>query len=159
MSGVTSEQFLAFKALNDARFSCKEFKSDPIDEAVIDALVAVTQRAPTSFNSQPYRIVLVRDATTRAALAKCMTGSNGAACVQAPLVAVFCADTEVVSENGRLTALFKTNPNIPAFYLAIIPKYVRERPQRAEDWATRPSKRSPLLQPPPPPPRRRRRRC
>ncbi len=122
MSGVASEQFLAFKALNDARFSCKEFKSDPIDPAVVDALVAITQRAPTSFNSQPYRIVLVRDAAARAALAKCMTGSNGQACLQAPLVAVFCADTEVVRENDRLVAMFKTNPNIPPFYLALIPK-------------------------------------
>lgn len=118
---VASDTFTGFKAVVDARFSCKRFVPDPIPEDVLRALLAVTQRAPSSFNTQPYRIVLVRDPKQREALAACMSGKNAPACLEAPVVAVFCADTEITRESLRLQTLLRKNPDVPGPYVNAIP--------------------------------------
>ena len=122
----TLDRFAQFKAIVDARFSCKRFRpgDTPIPQEIIDDLVDVTRRAPTSFNTQPYRIILVRDKAQREALAQCMSPKNAIAVTAAPLTAVFCADTEVVRENSRLTKLLLQIPGIPAGYVRAIPSYV-----------------------------------
>ena len=124
---VASDTFKGFKSVVDARFSCKRFVSDPIPEDVLRALIAVTQRAPSSFNTQPYRIVLVRDPKQREALAACMSGKNAPACLEAPVVAVFCADTEITRESLRLQTLLRKNPDVPGPYVNAIPGSVRCR--------------------------------
>eukprot|EP00750_Incisomonas_marina_P012803 INCI17162.1.p1 GENE.INCI17162.1~~INCI17162.1.p1 ORF type:complete len:256 (+),score=41.44 INCI17162.1:300-1067(+) len=121
---VASDTFKGFKSVVDARFSCKRFVSDPIPEDVLRALIAVTQRAPSSFNTQPYRIVLVRDPKQREALAACMSGKNAPACLEAPVVAVFCADTEITRESLRLQTLLRKNPDVPGPYVNAIPGMV-----------------------------------
>ncbi len=127
MSGVeedatATERHAAFRALVNARYSCKEFQETPVPAPTVSALLDLTQRAPTSFNSQPYRLILVQDAAVRKQLAGAMTGMNGPAVAAAPVVAVFCADTEVTRESHRLVAMMGQNPAVPKFYLAVIPK-------------------------------------
>ncbi|CAN0509348.1 unnamed protein product, partial [Laminaria digitata] len=48
--------------------------------------------APSSFNLQPWSVVLVRDPLTRERLATAMLGPNGKKVMAAPVTAVFCAD-------------------------------------------------------------------
>ena len=52
------------------RRTTKKFKSDPIPEATLQELIALTLAAPSSFNMQPWRIVVVDDPAQKAALAK-----------------------------------------------------------------------------------------
>jgi nitroreductase len=72
------------------RRSIKNFKSDPIDPALLRQLLELTVAAPSSFNIQDWRIIVVTDLAQRAAL--------GAACfnqpqiLQAPVNLVFAAD-------------------------------------------------------------------
>jgi len=124
---VKTAEFEGFKKLVSARFSCKRFKSDPIAPHVVKALIDVTRRAPSSFNTQPYRIILVQDKEQRARLAACMSGKNAPACLQAPLVAVFCADTEITRENHRLQNLLRSGGSVPGPYVNIIPRCVLSR--------------------------------
>ena len=50
------------------------------------------QRAPSSFNAQPYRCIIVDDADVKAQLADAMLGRNAMAVTSAPVTAVFLAD-------------------------------------------------------------------
>jgi nitroreductase len=52
------------------RRTTKKFKPDPIPEATLKELVALTLAAPSSFNMQPWRVVMVDDPQQKEALAK-----------------------------------------------------------------------------------------
>jgi nitroreductase len=51
------------------RRSIENFKPDPIEPALLRQLVELTIAAPSSFNIQDWRIVVVQDPAQRAALA------------------------------------------------------------------------------------------
>jgi nitroreductase len=74
------------------RRSIKNFKPDPIDPALLRQLIELTVAAPSSYNIQDWRIVVVQSPEQRAAL--------GAACfnqpqiLQAPVNLVFAADSK-----------------------------------------------------------------
>jgi nitroreductase len=51
------------------RRSVKRFKPDPIAPEILEQIVALTLAAPSSFNLQPWRIVLVDDPAQKEALA------------------------------------------------------------------------------------------
>jgi Nitroreductase family len=52
------------------RRTTKKFKLDPIPEATLKELIGLTIAAPSSFNLQPWRIILIDDPAQKAALAK-----------------------------------------------------------------------------------------
>ncbi len=72
------------------RRSVKSFKPDPIPPEILDQLVALTLAAPSSFNVQPWRIVLVEDPKQKEALAEVSWKQKQVA--QAPVVFVFAVD-------------------------------------------------------------------
>jgi len=53
-----------------ARRSVRHFLPDPVPDALLDELVSLTVKAPSSWNFQPWRIVVVRDAERRARLSE-----------------------------------------------------------------------------------------
>lgn len=71
------------------RRTTKRFKPDPIPEATLKELIALTIAAPSSFNLQQWRIVVVDDPEQKAALAK--ASWNQAQVVTAPVTFVFAA--------------------------------------------------------------------
>jgi nitroreductase len=71
------------------RRTTKKFKPDPIPEAILKELISLTLEAPSSFNLQPWRIVVVDDPAQRAALAK--AAWNQAQVATAPVTFVFAA--------------------------------------------------------------------
>lgn len=72
------------------RRAIKSFKSDPIAPALLKQLVELTVAAPSSWNLQDWRIVIVQDETQRAALAEAAYGQQQI--LQAPVTFVFAAD-------------------------------------------------------------------
>jgi nitroreductase len=72
------------------RRSIKNFKPDPIEPALLRQLVELTIAAPSSFNIQDWRIVIIQDPTQRAALAAACWNQPQVA--QAPVNFVFAAD-------------------------------------------------------------------
>ena len=74
------------------RRSIKTFKADEIAPELLKQLVELTVAAPSSFNVQAWRIVLVQDEEQKAALA---TASwNQKQIIQAPVTFVFAADVK-----------------------------------------------------------------
>jgi FMN reductase [NAD(P)H] len=56
--------------LLQAHRSSRSYKSDPIPEEILDAIIESAHRAPTSTNSQQISLVVVRDAASRARIAQ-----------------------------------------------------------------------------------------
>lgn len=73
------------------RRSCKRFKPDPIPADVLERVIDLTLHAPSSFNLQPWRIVMIQDAAQKEALAK--VAWNQPQITTAPVVLVFAANT------------------------------------------------------------------
>ena len=69
------------------RRTTKKFKPDPIPEATLQELIDLTVAAPSSYNLQPWRIVLVTDPEKRAALTK--AAYNQTQVATAPVTFVF----------------------------------------------------------------------
>ena len=81
-----------FEAIVTARVSALSFAPAPVPHDVVRRVLAATQRSPSSFNAQPYRIILVRTPDVIARLSNCMLAGNRARVAGAPLSAVFIAD-------------------------------------------------------------------
>jgi nitroreductase len=72
------------------RRSIKNFKPDPIAPELLRQLVELTVAAPSSFNLQDWRIIVIQDPAQRAALAAACWNQPQVA--QAPVNFVFAAD-------------------------------------------------------------------
>jgi nitroreductase len=71
------------------RRTTKKFKPDRIPEATLNELIALTLAAPSSFNLQQWRIVVIDDPAQKAALTK--ASWNQAQVATAPVTFVFAA--------------------------------------------------------------------
>jgi nitroreductase len=78
------------------------FTADPVSDEQFQAIYDLVKYAPTSLNTQPLRVVLLRSPEARARLLPHMMGMNRAKTETAPLVAILAADTEFHEELPRL---------------------------------------------------------
>ena len=70
-----------------ARRSIKSFKSDPIPESVLQELLSLMQEAPSSWNFQPTRVVMIRSKEQKEALSAAAWGQKQI--LEAPVTFVF----------------------------------------------------------------------
>lgn len=68
------------------------FTGEAVDDGLLAAVYDLVKWAPTSFNQQPLRIVLIRSDEARCRLVPLMSDCNQAKTAAAPLVAVLGAD-------------------------------------------------------------------
>jgi 3-hydroxypropanoate dehydrogenase len=69
------------------------FTDEPVTDAQVEAIYDLVKWAPTSFNQQPLRAVLVRSGEAREKLVSLMWDNNQEKTRNAPLVAILAADT------------------------------------------------------------------
>ena len=84
------------------------FTDEPVDDDQVRALYELVKWAPTSMNTQPLRITLVRSPEARERLVATMAPGNQAKTASAPLVAVLTADRNF---HDRLPEIFPHAPN------------------------------------------------
>ena len=77
----------------DAR-TANTFTDEPVTDEQIAAIYDLVKYAPTAMNTQPLRIVLVRQGESRDRLLKVMADGNRDKTADAPLVAILAADTD-----------------------------------------------------------------
>jgi len=75
------------------RSSVRSYSADPVSDEVIQEVLGAAFHAPTANNARPWHIVVVRQAATKAHLAK--THQWAAFCAQAPVVLAFCGDPAI----------------------------------------------------------------
>jgi 3-hydroxypropanoate dehydrogenase len=83
-------QDLLFRSARTAN----SFTGDPVTDAQVEAIYDLMKWAPTSFNQQPLRALLVRSGEAREKLVSLMWDNNQEKTRNAPLVAILAADTE-----------------------------------------------------------------
>ncbi len=76
--------------IQQAHRSIRSYKSDPVSDAMLDAIIASAQQAPTSMNAQEISLVVVRDAEKRARIAALAGGQAWIA--QAPVFIAIVID-------------------------------------------------------------------
>jgi 3-hydroxypropanoate dehydrogenase len=96
-------QDLLFRSARTAN----SFSDEPVSDQQIQAIYDLVKYAPTSLNSQPLRIVLVRSPQARQRLVDTMAEGNKTKTLAAPLTAILAADHDFHEEFG------KTFPHVP----------------------------------------------
>ena len=81
---------LATKEAIERRRSIRKFKSDPVPDEYIAALLDAARLAPSGCNAQPWRFKVVKDKETKLKLAQAAHHQSFIA--DAPVVLVCCAD-------------------------------------------------------------------
>ena len=97
MSSITQTQPLDVPSAIAKRRAIKTFKTDPIAPELLKQLVELTVAAPSSYNLQDWKIILVQDEGQKAALSA--ASFNQQQIVQAPVTFVFAADPNAGEQN------------------------------------------------------------
>jgi nitroreductase len=86
-----------FLDLARSRRTIRHFRPDPVAPDLLDTILECTRWAPSGYNLQPTHIVLVTEERLKKALYKpCM---QQAQILEAPIIAVFTGDKQVVANN------------------------------------------------------------
>ena len=81
---------LTSKEAIEQRRSIRKFKSEPVPDEYIDALLDAARLAPSGSNAQPWRFKIVKDLEMKEKLVK--AAYDQAFIAEAPVVLVCCAD-------------------------------------------------------------------
>ena len=87
------------------RRSVVAFDSRPIEAEKLQALIEAARWAPSSSNRQPWRVTLVRDGESRAALNAALSEGNQGWAPNAPLLVVFAVAAPDPERPGQLPKL------------------------------------------------------
>ncbi len=75
----TQDDVETMRRILEWRRDVRHFRTDPVDEAVLERLRAAMDRAPSVGNSRPWRVIRVEDAALRAAVRENFRRCNAAA--------------------------------------------------------------------------------
>jgi nitroreductase len=120
------------------RRSIKNFKSDPIAPELLRQLIELTVAAPSSFNIQDWRIIIVQDTAQKQALmAACF---NQPQIAQAPINLVFAADIKAgekdltpILEQGLQTGAW--SEGAVGYFKKAIPEFAVAIGDKAREYA------------------------
>ncbi len=107
------------------RRSIKSFKPEPISSELLNQLVELTIAAPSSYNVQSWRIILVQDEAQKAAL--CAASWNQKQIIEAPCTFVFAADAMAAEKD--LTPMLEQGLATGAFNEATVNYFKTAVPQ------------------------------
>jgi len=79
----------------DYRRAVRAFRPDPIPDVIVAEIFRLGLRAPSGYNLQPWRFIVLRDRGSKEKLQEC--AFNQPQIVQAPLVLICCGDRSVSS--------------------------------------------------------------
>ena len=87
----------AFESLAFKRASVRNFKPDPVSRDLLDRLLRITQRTPSSYNLQPVHYYVVRQQQMKEAMLNACIGQRQV--LSAPAIVVFAADRDAAQHN------------------------------------------------------------
>jgi nitroreductase len=114
-TGTVAETVLA--ALGD-HASCRHYADTPVPDGDLERIVAAAQRAATSSNLQMWSVIVVRDESTREALAE--VGGGQKHIRQAPVTLVWCADRSRLDTAAGMRGYVQDTTTVEAFLVAAV---------------------------------------
>lgn len=104
------------------RYSNTHYAQKPVSRTILNDLLRLTQRAPSSFNTQPFKLIVLQDPALRDKVAThAMLGANGDRVRNAPVTVIFAADLESGRLIPRVVELFRRTGTFPEGFLKQIP--------------------------------------
>lgn len=61
---VTTDEFTALTRVLDQRWTCRQFRGQPVERDTVRALLRLAQRTPSWCNTQPWQVVVTEGAGT-----------------------------------------------------------------------------------------------
>ncbi|NHC34494.1 nitroreductase family protein [Scytonema millei] len=127
----------------EQRRAARAFRSNPIPEAILEAIFQIGLRAPSGFNLQPWRFIIVREQHNRDKLKAC--ASNQRQVGEAPVVLICCGDrTSAEMENIEAVIALGAevgamNDDFANYMRSQIPSFFENRPsfESMEAWTNR----------------------
>jgi nitroreductase len=120
------------------RRSIKTFESTPIAADILKELITLTVAAPSSYNLQDWRIVIIQDEVQKAAIAEACFGQQQP--IQAPLTIVFAADPNAwkqdlspIYEQGISKGVWTAET--VEYFKSAIPKFQASLGERTREYA------------------------
>ena len=133
-----SKQVLDVQTAILSRRSIKAFKSDPIDPDTLRQLIELVVAAPSSYNLQDWRIIVIQDEAIKAELAK--SAYDQQQILQAPVTFVFAADPN--AWKGDLTPIYQEGvqrgvwtPEMVEYFKIAIPKFQMSLGDRTREYS------------------------
>ena len=77
------------------RYSCRDYKTDPIPEETIKDLIELAVQAPNSGNAQDWEFIIVREGDTKRALYEATMEQKKL--LEAPVSIVICSNLDIIS--------------------------------------------------------------
>eukprot|EP01031_Cornospumella_fuschlensis_P043076 gene43076-52644_t len=105
----------AFAVLATSRRAAWSFSSREVAPETVRRLLLLTQLAPTSFNLQPYKMIVTTSDDARDRLSTCMIAGNAGKVRSAPISVVFLAHKDPYSLTDALIALEQANGSDPHY--------------------------------------------
>ena len=122
-------QATALDNIIHARFACKEWQEGKIvPRKTMRKILELAQRAPSCFNVQPYKIVIVESDEGKEKLAQAMHGPNPGHIRSSSFAAVFAADPDPIPLLGQ---------DPPEFVVQAIEKVSLAQQSTPEAWAVK----------------------
>ncbi|KAK8805204.1 hypothetical protein WA538_001632 [Blastocystis sp. DL] len=88
--------FECMKQVVEDRHSVRVFANQQLPEGVLETILGYSLRCPTSMNTQPFKMIVVRDSEQKENLAACMDSGNDTTVRTSAATVVVCADQDPV---------------------------------------------------------------
>lgn len=139
MTASLSNPLDTFTAI-ETRRAIKTFKNEPIPADMLRRLVELTVAAPSSYNLQDWRIVLVQGTEQKQALAEAAFGQ--AQVLQAPVTFVFTASTTAWQNDELMDKIYQTAldrgawpPKTVDYFKTAIPQFQQNLGSKLREYA------------------------
>lgn len=143
MTAAQPQPVLSLRDAIEQRRSARAFKPDPIPTSTLHEILRLGTQAPSGFNLQPWRFIVVQSTDAKAKLSPCAFGQRQI--TEAPVVLICCGDTTAAeADNIEATiALGQQHGAMPEVYANFmreaIPQGMKNRPSftHLEAWVNR----------------------
>ena len=109
---ISADETMLERLFKSAR-SQNGWRDEPVGDAQLREAYDIAKWGPTSMNTQPMRIVLLRSKEAKARLAPALAPTNVDKMTSAPVVAIIAYDLEFYA---KLPVTFPHNPNASAYF-------------------------------------------
>ncbi|MDB9529525.1 nitroreductase family protein [Oscillatoria sp. CS-180] len=141
MSASLSTPLDTFTAIEERR-SIKTFKDEPIPSDILRRLVELTVAAPSSYNLQDWRIVLVQSKEQKQTLAEAAFGQQQV--LEAPVTFVFAARATAWRDESLMEQIYQTAlereawpPKTVDYFREAIPQFQENLGPKTREYAVK----------------------
>ncbi|MDX2007790.1 MAG: nitroreductase family protein [Meiothermus sp.] len=128
-----TEKILSVKEAAQTRRSIRRYRSEPVSRQLLEEVLSIAQTAPSAWNLQPWRYVIVQDPALKTELQAAAFGQPQVA--SAPAVIVMYSDMKATLDNLEAVA----HPGMPAerlegYFGSIRGAFANNSEAQTEQW-------------------------